>query len=137
MKIYIFGLFLMISIHQAIAQEEKSNADKLSIWYRNSYQPVNQKQIMVTEEKMPVPEHKMKFNTGEDNFLYYSPYRLGVNSLATSNNNRGTVAYGSSYNYGIGYLPLSDPGYIGSYFLASGINYVIDKTIDRKKTKRK
>ena len=125
----------MIISQPTLAQDDTNKTDKLSVWYRNSYQPANQKQTMFAEPKVQSQHVRVGSLKGTDNFLYYPSYRLGVNSIAPYYYYGGSSAYIRSY-YGMGYLRSLSTADLGAYFLTTGLNHVIDKTLDRKKNRR-
>ncbi len=130
MKISIISLLLIIipvilnaQSDSVISERHNSSSEILNHWYNNSYQPKStNKSILKADNASYVL--KMNSYKKDMNFLYVHSYRYHYFPQMPYSNGPVSNFYSQTgnWNYG-GNLSLE------SYFLASGINYIVDKAI--------
>jgi len=118
---YVSILFFFVpiwSIAQQVDSALSANSEKLSIWYRNSFQAINTKSSITTESKPKSLKSSLPTNMGELSPFLYTPYSGPNWRTGQPATIRNTPYYG-------GYLDPTGGANVGLVLLAGGINYII------------
>ena len=130
MKKFVF--FLLFLPFGLIAQQADSvSSDKLSKWYRNSYQPSSEKSTILLSEQKEKPNAPInQYKQGTGAFLYL-PY-----SVPFFTYNQPQILRNTPYYNTAGYMNPAGAGTIGQFLVAGGINYVASKVVSKEKKKK-
>ena len=130
--LFSFPLFVRAQSDSIVSEKSNSSSEILKHWYKNSYQPKSTNKSILKEDNA---SFVLKLNSYKKdmNFLYVHSYRYhyfpqmpyGAGSVFNFN----SYAVNSNYGNNQGSMDL------GSYFVASGFNYFLDKAISGRKRK--